>query len=258
MNRTPDHLAGNVKAWQEQAQWYVEPAEEAWASAEPFWGIWAIPDRVVNLLPMNLDGRRCIEIGCGAGYVSAWLARRGATVIGIDPTPNQLRTANRLLAKDPLDITFELGFGEHIEYPDASFDFAISEYGAALWADPYEWIPEASRVLKPGGQLIFLTNSPFVAMCAPDNEADGPVTDRLLRSYFDLYRTHWPDAPGQTEFHLTHSAWIDLFRSNSLTVERLVELQPEADAQTRYDWADIEWARNWPTEEAWVLRKEDR
>ena len=42
--------------------------------------------------------------------------------------------------------------------PTRSFDLAISEYGAAIWADPYKWIPEAARLLRPGGQLIFLGN----------------------------------------------------------------------------------------------------
>jgi len=34
----------------------------------------------------------------------------------------------------------------------------ISEYGASIWCDPYRWIPEASRLLRPGGDLVFLVN----------------------------------------------------------------------------------------------------
>ena len=36
------------------------------------------------------------------------------------------------------------------------FDLVISEYGASLWADPYAWVPECARVLRPGGRLVFL------------------------------------------------------------------------------------------------------
>ena len=50
--------------------------------------------------------------------------------------------------------------------PDASFDLAFSEYGASIWCDPYLWIPEAYRLLRPGGRLVFLRNSPLVMLCA--------------------------------------------------------------------------------------------
>lgn len=256
MSDEPEYLAGNIANWQKMAEWYSEPAERAWASDEPWWGIFGIPEAEVGLLPASLAGQRCIEIGCGAGYVSAWMARRGGSVLGIDPTPNQLATAQRLNEQYGLGIEFREGYGERIDEPDASFDFAISEYGAALWADPYRWIPEASRVLKSGGQLRFLTNSALATLCAPERESDGPLRNELLRPYFGLHRISWPDAPGETEFHLTHGAWIDLFRENHLIVERLIELQVPSDAETAYEWADAAWASQWPIEEAWLLVKE--
>jgi ubiquinone/menaquinone biosynthesis C-methylase UbiE len=55
-----------------------------------------------------------------------------------------------------------LCLAEDLPFHDDHFDLAISEYGACLWADPYPWLPEAARVLRSGGQLIFLTHSIFV------------------------------------------------------------------------------------------------
>ena len=55
-------------------------------------------------------------------------------------------------------------------YPDASFDLAISEYGACLWADPSRWVPEAARILRPGGALIFLVNSALLMLCMPEED----------------------------------------------------------------------------------------
>ncbi len=49
---------------------------------------------------------------------------------------------------------------ERVPLADARFDLAISEYGACLWADPHHWVPEAARLLRPGGDLIFLTRAP--------------------------------------------------------------------------------------------------
>jgi SAM-dependent methyltransferase len=251
----PDYAQENRRVWQGFATEYVEAAEISWAG-EPKWGIWGIPEADVALLPPDLTGRRCIELGCGTAYVSAWLARRGGTVIGLDPTPNQLATARAMQRKHQQAFPLVEGFGERLPFPDDSFDFAISEYGAALWADPYLWIPEAARVLQPGGELVFLTNSPFAILCSPDHEADGPTGDRLMRPYFGMHRITWPDSVGETEFHLPHGKLIELLRANRFAIERLVELGAPAGASTRYLWADADWAQSWPTEEAWCVRLE--
>lgn len=255
-NQPPDHLKGNVESWQENAADYVPLAEKAWASDQPYWGIWEIPDSETGFLPQDMTGLDCIELGCGTAYVSAWMHRRGARAVAIDPTPGQLDTARRLRAEHQLDFVIEQGFAESLSYPDQSFDFAISEYGAALWADPYQWIPEAARLLKPGGGLVFLSNSPLSVICMPDHDADGPMGTQLLRPYFGLYRTVWPDAPGATEFHLTHGDWIDLLRANHFSIERLVELKAPPGSTTEWPWADPEWAAKWPSEEVWVVRKQ--
>jgi SAM-dependent methyltransferase len=254
-DQPPQYLQGNIDAWQKEATNYVKHAEEAWATDQPFWGIWRIPETSAGLLPADMSGLACIELGCGTGYVSAWMTRRGASVVAIDPTPNQLDTARRLQKEHGLDFVIEQGFAESVPYPDASFDFAISEYGAALWADPYQWIPEAARLLKPDGELVFLTNSALSVMCMPDNESDGPVRTELLRPYFGMHKIHWPDCPGETEFHLTHGDWIALLRANGFAIERLLELKAPPGATNDAAWADPEWAAQWPMEEAWDVRK---
>lgn len=254
-DRPPEYLQGNVEAWQEKAADYVAAAEQAWASDQPYWGIWKIPESSAGLLPAEMSGMAAIELGCGTAYVSAWMCRRGAKVVAIDPTPGQLSTARRLKDEHGLDIELELGFAESVPFPDGSFDFAISEYGAALWADPYLWIPEAARLLKGGGRLVFLTNHALAVMCEQEFESDGPIGPELRRPYFGMYKSNWPDCPGETEFHLTHGDWIALLRANGFSVERLLELQAPPDARSTFAWANPEWARQWPTEEVWIARK---
>lgn len=254
-NQAPKYLQGNVDAWQKKAADYVDHAEEAWASDQPSWGIWRIPESSARLLPEDMSAMNAIELGCGTAYVSAWMCRRGAKVVAIDPTPGQLQTARRLQKEHQLDFVIEQGFAESVPYPAESFDFAISEYGAALWADPYRWIPEAARLLKPGGELVFLTNSALSVMCEQDYESDGPPGPELLRPYFGMYKMNWPDCPGETEFHLTHGDWIALLRANGFAIERLVEIQAPPGSTTKEAWADPEWAAQWPTEEVWIVRK---
>src|SRR5262245_65441073 len=133
---TSDHLLRNREAWNGYAEEFAGPGHDAWESDEPTWGIWGIPESEVHMLD-DIDGLDAIELGCGTGYVSAWLARRGARPVGIDNSPRQLESAVRFQREHGLDFPLLLGNAERVPYPDASFDYAVSEYGAALWADPY-------------------------------------------------------------------------------------------------------------------------
>lgn len=248
-----DHVRRNRAAWDEYAAEYAAPGSRAWGQEEPTWGIWLIPERDVGLLPDDLDGARSIELGCGTGYVSAWLARRGAQPIGIDNSAVQLRTASALQRQHGGQFPLVHGDAEHLPFRDGIFDVAISEYGAAIWCDPYRWIPEAARVLRPGGQLIFLGNGTLLMLCSPD-EDDVPATDRLLRPLFGMHRFEWPDQLS-VEFHMSHGDWIRLFRESGFDVEDLLELRPPEGATTPFPLVTLEWARRWPCEEVWKLRR---
>jgi SAM-dependent methyltransferase len=250
----PEHVRRNRAHWDRLAAEYAAPAERNWQAGEPTWGIWDIPESTANILPAELRDRDAIELGCGTAYVSAWLARRGARVTGIDNSPAQLATARRLQQEHRLDFPLLLGNAEQVPLPDASFDYAISEYGAALWADPHRWIPEAARLLRPGGELTFLTNGLLLLLCMPDLESEGAATDRLRRPAFDRHRTDWPDSSG-VEFHLNHGDWIRLLRANQLEILDLIELRPGENATTRYEFVTLDWARSWPSEEVWKARK---
>ena len=138
--------------------------------------------------------------------------------------------------------------------PDASFDLALSEYGASLWADPAKWVPEAARLLRRDGRLVFLTNSLLATLCAPPV---GAVTEQLQRPQFGMGRIQWPGEQG-IEYHLPHGEWIRILRSNGFEIEALHELRPleQAVDPTYYDYVTVEWAREWPAEEIWVARKQ--
>ena len=90
----PNYVIRNRASWDEWAREYEQPGRLNWAQDEPSWGIWGVPEAEVRLLPDDVDGLDVIELGCGAGYVSAWLARRGARPVGIDNSPAQLESAH--------------------------------------------------------------------------------------------------------------------------------------------------------------------
>ena len=249
---TPDYLYRNQAAWTGYATDFVAPGHESWSSDQAFWGIWQIPDADVGILP-DAKGKDSVELGCGTGYVSAWLARRGARAVGVDPTWAQLQSARQFQSEFDLHFPLVCAPAEAVPLADASFDIAISEYGASIWADPYAWIPEAARLLRPGGELIFLVNGTFLALCVPDE--DGvPAENVLLRDYFGMHRFEWPD-DNSVEFQIGYGEWIRLLRANGFEVEDLISLRPGPDATTTYDFVTHEWARRWPSEEVWKARK---
>jgi SAM-dependent methyltransferase len=251
-----EHERRNEAHWNKWAHWYVEAGREAWASEEPYWGIWRIREAQVGALSLlgDLNGKDVVELGCGTAYCSAWFARRGARPVGIDLSEAQLATARELQAEHGLEFPLIHASGESVPLPDASFDMAFSEYGAALWAEPRAWLSQAARLLRPGGWLVFLTNSPLAIMCATENP-DG-TSETLQRRQFDgLGRMEW-ESDDSVEFHLAHGEMIALLRELGFAIEALIELRPPPDATTRYDWMPLEWARRWAGEEVWVARLE--
>ena len=246
-------MAANVAEWTKTNTEYTDPsAERAWASPDVTWGVFAIPESEVGCLG-DVSGLDVVELGCGTAYFSARLARLGARPVGVDPTPAQLTTARRMQAATGITFPLVEAPGESVPLPDASFDLALSEYGASLWADPERWVSEAARLLRVGGRLVFLTNSLLVYLCVPPV---GLTTEQLQRPQFGMGRISWPGEEG-IEYHLPHGRWISLLREHGFEIEALHELRPAEDAvdHSYYAYVTLEWARRWPAEELWVARK---
>jgi SAM-dependent methyltransferase len=251
--RLTEHAEANREAWAREAENYVAGAERNWAAEEITWGILDVPESEVQMLG-DVAGKDVVELGCGTAYVSAWLARRGARVVGVDLTEEQLATARRMQGEHALDFPLIHASAEDVPLPDASFDLAVSEYGASIWCDPDLWIAEAARLLRPGGELVFLVNGTLVMLTGPDTDPVAPAGTELLRPYFGMRRFEWVDDTS-VDFHLGYGDWIRVLTSHGFEVERLVELRNPGHGAGRYDLFSAEWAERWPAEEMWKARK---
>ena len=247
-----EHAQTNREVWAKNAAEFREPGKRNWAQPEITWGIWHLPESEIGALPV-LEGKDVVELGCGTAYISSWLARRGANVVGVDLSPEQLATARELQAEHGIEFSLIEASAEDVPLPAASFDLVVSEYGASIWADPYLWIPEAARLLRPGGELVFLTNGLILELAwLVESERVGEM---LVYDYFGFHRLEDPQ-DGSIVFQLPYGEWIRLFRANGLEVEDLIELQPPEGADPgRWDFVSNEWARKWPSEEIWKARK---
>jgi SAM-dependent methyltransferase len=248
-----EHILRNRAAWDRSAAEYEAPGRHAWASAEPHWGIWQVPEARLHVLP-DVRGLDVVELGCGTGYVSSWLARRGARPVGIDNSAAQLASARRFQREFGLEFPLIQADAEEVPLAGDRFDLAISEYGASIWCDPHRWVPEAARLLRTGGRLVFLVNGTLLMLAMPELDADGPATDRLVRDYFGMHRFEWP-GDDSIEFHLGYGDWIRLLRANGFEVEDLLEVRPPEGSTTRHPFVTLDWSRRWPCEEIWMARK---
>jgi SAM-dependent methyltransferase len=249
-----DYVERNRAVWTKANEEYTDArAREAWASEDITWGMFGPSDSELGVLG-DVAGKDVIELGCGTAYFGAWLARRGARVTGVDITPAQLETARRMTEETGISMELIEASAEEVPLPDDSFDLALSEYGASIWCDPYKWVPEAARLLRPGGELVFLCNSVLSILCAPD---EGKVGETLLRPQFGMHRMEFPGEDEGVEFHLGHGDMVRLLRDSGFEVEGLWEIQASESAEDHayYDFVSAEWARKWPAEELWKARK---
>jgi SAM-dependent methyltransferase len=249
-----DDALKNREVWTKaNAEYTDRKARESWVKDEIDWGMFSGSESEIGALG-DVAGKDVIELGCGTAYFGAWLAKRGARVTGVDVTPAQLETARRMSEEFAIPIELVEASAEDVPLPDASFDLAVSEYGASIWCNPERWIAEAARLLRPGGRLAFLCNSTLSILCAPD---EGKVDERLHRGHADLGRMEWPGEDEGVNYHLAHGELIRILTANGLEVLALHERLAPASTQDHeyYDFITAEWAARWPAEEIWVARK---
>jgi ubiquinone/menaquinone biosynthesis C-methylase UbiE len=242
----------NLRSWERSAASYERRFDRTLRKAGGLsWGLWRIPEAKLRILG-PVRGKDVLELGCGAASWSVGLRRRGARVTGLDVSPRRLAQAREAMRRAGVDFPLLEASAEAVPLPDRSFDIVFCDWGAMTFCDPYRTVPEAARLLRPGGVFAFSTWSVFRSVVF--NARTDRIGRRLRNPYFQLYRVRYPDS---VEYQLPISEWVRLFRENGFTVERLVETRPPPRATSRYlRRQEEQWARRWPLEVIWGLRRD--
>jgi nucleoside diphosphate kinase/SAM-dependent methyltransferase len=249
-----DYVAINREGWtQANAQYTSKQAEGAWAQKEITWGKWSIPERELDVLP-DVQGKDVVELGCGTAYWGAWLKRAGAQrVVGVDVTPAQLETARQLNEQHGLGLEFVEANAEETGPARGVVRPRLLGVRRLYLVRSAKWIPEAARLLRDGGELVFMRGSTLQLLCMPD---EGQVGPQLVRPQKGLYRLEWYDDDPGVEFHPPMSELLRILWDSGFELLDFRELFAPDDAPDHeyYDTVPAEWAKRWPDEEIWRLR----
>ncbi|OKP85972.1 hypothetical protein A3844_14540 [Paenibacillus helianthi] len=96
---------------------------------------------------------RILEIGCGTGRTSCYLAAQGHDVVGIDIRPDMIAKAKKRAEKENVTLKFLEGDALSLPFPNESFDVILVE-SVSIFTDTRKAFLEYYRVLRSGGQLF--------------------------------------------------------------------------------------------------------
>lgn len=248
-----DHVRVNRLQWERQSNSYDRRFEQVLGGQRAkAWGVWRIPESRLHLLGKT-RGRHVLELGCGGARWSIALARSGAKVLGLDISRMQLRHARREMRRSRTKFPLVRANAEYLPFAPESFDVVFCDWGAMTFCDPYRTVPEVGRVLRPGGRFAFATATPIFVLA--ESTRTYRLGRRLRSDYFGMHRF---DYPREVNFQLTYGEWIRLFRENGFEVESLLEPRAPVGHPSRYlTPAEERWARHWPREAIWQLRKRE-
>jgi SAM-dependent methyltransferase len=252
---TPDGVDDDVRRnrewWDGDADAYQAAHREQFDRELLAWGVWGIPEADVGALG-DVTGADVLELGCGAAQWSVGLALEGAVPIGLDVSGAQLRHARRRARRARARVPLVQASATTLPFCDESFDVVCCDHGATSFCDPRLVVPEVARVLRRGGRLVFCTATPLLYMTY---DAPRDRQGRRLRNPW-FGRRRWEFGDGTVDWCVPTGEWLRLFAAHGMAADDLVELQPPADATTTFDgYVPLAWARRWPAEQIWKVRK---
>lgn len=251
MTRGRRHVRKNRQRWDLESDDYQRTHGRTLKRTAKAWGVWRVPERELRVLG-DVRGGDLLELGCGAAQWSIALARDGARPVGLDVSGEQLSHARRAARRARVRLRLVQASAEEIPFRDERFDVVFCDHGAMGFTDPRRTVPEVARVLRPGGLLAFSIGTPLLWLCW--NQQTQRIDDRLHADWFSPMRSGADEDMAQ--FQLPYAEWVEVFRKSGLVVEELVHLRPPAGARTTYnDFAPYAWARRWPAEDLWKVRK---
>ncbi len=207
--------------WEQHAGWWIEEFTEG-----------ADPEYVEQILPLAEeelgDCSMILDVGCGDGQIGRALAGHGASVVGIDPTRNQISVA---VARGG-GPQYARAEAARLPFADGSFDGVVACLVFEHIDDVDGAIAEVARVLRPGGRFAFFLNHPLL-----QTPGSGWIDDQIL----DPPEQYWRIGPYLDEaatdeqvelgvyirfLHRPLSRYLNALTDHGLVLDRMIEPAP--------------------------------
>ncbi|GAA2091151.1 MULTISPECIES: class I SAM-dependent methyltransferase [Brevibacterium] len=240
-----ESVRANRSYWDGSAEEYLAEHGSFLGASEFVWCPEGVREDDIGLLG-DVTRKQVLDVGCGAGQCTRWLAEHGALATGVDLSSGMLEQASRLSRENPLTAgavppTFLQADARSLPFPSGSFDIACSSYGALPFVKDAEAVlAEAARVLRPGGLWVFSVTHPIRWMF-PDVPGEAGLT--VEYSYFDRTPYVELDASGEpvyAEHHRTMGDWISLLVEAGFEITGLTEPEwPESNEASWGGWSPL-------------------
>lgn len=171
----------------------------------------------------NVEGKRILDLGCGAGHNAIALAKQGAHVIGVDDSAHQIAEARAACEREETKVELHHAPLAELAFVRAeTVDGVVSAYGLAPVEDLDRVFRQVHRVLRQEHPLVMSLPHPAFAVI----DADDPER-RVTRSYWDTAPITAADAEGPADVPRTLSALFTSLGRANFRVDTLLEPEPD-------------------------------
>ena len=214
-------------------------------------------DCTLRLLPNIGGSSRCLEIGCGAGQNSIFLAKQGAQCIATDISEEQLAHGRKLAAAEKVTVDFRRVSMDSLREGlrnEQAFDLIHSSYALPFSANPRKVIADAAGMVKSGGTFLLTTGHPLYAgewLDIGDGE-DGVFLPDYFKPAPDV-RMSLDDKTMSAAHYWPVSTLAEWIHTAGLVIERLLEPAPmpipdmsEAEILAKVPYESADWRALYP------------
>ena len=186
-------------------------------------------------------GLEILDAGCGEGYLSRILAKKGANATGIDSSNKLIEAARRQNLADGMPVSFDIGSVDDLPYPDSAFDLVVCNHLVNDLFDPSNPISEFARVLRSSGRLIILMLHP--CFYNKHAERDQATNGMIASSYFDIRSVEQTFQVGGLTSPAANIAWFrplefytEELRKSGFAITSLTEPHPSPEQWRADSW----------------------